>query len=223
MVNIFVNKIDVRFQNTCARSIVTSSLKRKQCHDDVIKWKHFPRYWPFLRRIHRSPVNSPHKGQWRGALMFSLIWTWTNSWVNNPEAGDLRRNRAHCDVSVMVIGTQSRCVHIVIYGLIMSYKNVMYALLCWNVHAFARYYLGVSFCGCFPTQELNTKITFTRGHKQFAAPVHILFSLYSKLKRFCHIENATSFFQSGLNHRMNTVILGLISASEGVAGLNITS
>ena len=39
-------------------------------HDDVIKWKHFPRYWPFVWGIHRSPVNSPHKGQWRGALMF---------------------------------------------------------------------------------------------------------------------------------------------------------
>ena len=32
-------------------------------HDDVIKWKHFPRYWPFVRGIHRSPVNSPHKGR----------------------------------------------------------------------------------------------------------------------------------------------------------------
>ena len=32
-------------------------------HDDVIKWKHFPRNWPFVRAIHRSPVNSPHKGQ----------------------------------------------------------------------------------------------------------------------------------------------------------------
>ena len=42
-------------------------------HGDVIKWKHFPRYWPFVWGIHRSPVNSPHKGQWRGALMFSLI------------------------------------------------------------------------------------------------------------------------------------------------------
>ena len=42
-------------------------------HDDVIIWKHFPRYWPFVRGIHRQPVNSPHKGQWRGALMFSLI------------------------------------------------------------------------------------------------------------------------------------------------------
>ena len=51
-------------------------------HDDVIKWKHFPRYWPFVRGIHRSPVNSPHKGQWRGALMFSLICTRINGWVN---------------------------------------------------------------------------------------------------------------------------------------------
>ena len=42
-------------------------------HDDVIKWKYFPRYWPFVRRIHRYPVNSPHKGQRRGALTFSLI------------------------------------------------------------------------------------------------------------------------------------------------------
>ena len=63
-------------------------------HDDVIKWKHFPRYWPFVREIHRSPVNSPHKGQWRGALMFSLIYAWINDWVNNREAGDLRRYRA---------------------------------------------------------------------------------------------------------------------------------
>ena len=47
------------------------------------------------------PVNSPHKGQWRGALMFSLIWAWINVWVNNGEAGDLRRHRAHYDVIVM--------------------------------------------------------------------------------------------------------------------------
>ena len=57
-------------------------------------WRHqmnfFPRYWPFVRGIHRSPVNSPHKGQWRRALMFSLICTWINGWVNNREAGDLR-------------------------------------------------------------------------------------------------------------------------------------
>ena len=70
-------------------------------HDDVIKWKHLPRYWPFVRGIHRSPVNSPHKGQWRWALMFSLICVWINAWVNNREAGDLRRYRAYYDVTVM--------------------------------------------------------------------------------------------------------------------------
>ena len=70
-------------------------------HDDVIKWKHFPRNWPFVRGIHRSPVNSPHKGQWRGALMFSLICVWINYWVNNRENGDLKRYRAHYDVIVM--------------------------------------------------------------------------------------------------------------------------
>ena len=70
-------------------------------HDDVIKWKHFPIYWPFVRGIHRSPVNSPHKGQWRGALMFSLICVWIHGWVNYREAGDLRRYRAHYDVNVM--------------------------------------------------------------------------------------------------------------------------
>ena len=77
-------------------------------HDDVIKWKHFPRYWPFVRGIHRSPVNSPHKGQWRGALMFSLICGRINGWVNNGEAGDLRRHHAHYDVSVMFTYDWSR-------------------------------------------------------------------------------------------------------------------
>ena len=67
-----------------------------------MKWKHFPRYWPFVRGIHRSPVNSLHKGQWRGALIFSLICVWINGWVNNREAGDLRRYRAHYDVIVML-------------------------------------------------------------------------------------------------------------------------
>ena len=71
--------------------------------DDVIRWKHFPRHWPFVWGIHRSMVNSPHKGQWRGVLMFSLICAWINGWVNNRKAGDLRRYRVHCDVIVMSI------------------------------------------------------------------------------------------------------------------------
>ena len=73
-------------------------------HDVVIKWKHFLSYWPFVWGIHRPPVNSPHKGQWRGALMFSLICARINGGVNNRETSDLRRNRAHYDVTVMLSG-----------------------------------------------------------------------------------------------------------------------
>ena len=50
-------------------------------------------------------VNSPHKGQWRGALMFSLICVWINGWVSNREAGDLRHHRGHYDVSVIIFGS----------------------------------------------------------------------------------------------------------------------
>ena len=81
------------------------SSSARSSHDDVIKWKHFPCYWPFGLGIHRSHVNFPHNGQWRGALMFYLICAWTNGWVNNREAGDLRRHRAHYDV----ILTQMSC------------------------------------------------------------------------------------------------------------------
>ena len=49
------------------------------------------------------PVNSPRKGQWRGALMFSLICVWMNGWINNREAGDLRRYRGLYDDIVMIL------------------------------------------------------------------------------------------------------------------------
>ena len=61
----------------------------------------FSQYWLFVRGIHRLPVNSPLKDQWRGALMFSLICAWSNGWVNIRDAGDLKRHRAHYDVTVM--------------------------------------------------------------------------------------------------------------------------
>ena len=61
-------------------------------HDDVIKWKHFPRNWPFVRGIPRSPVNSPHKGQRRGASMYffylrmnkRLNKQWWGWWFETP-------------------------------------------------------------------------------------------------------------------------------------------
>ena len=81
--------------------LMSCTMKKSWCHDDVIKWKHFPRNWPFVRGIHRSPVNSPHKGQWRGALMFLWSTPWINGWVNHREAGDLRHHRAYHNVILM--------------------------------------------------------------------------------------------------------------------------
>ena len=97
--------------------------------DDVMKWKHFPRYWPFVRRIHRSPVNSPHKGQWRGVLMFSVICVWINGWVNNRQAGDLRHYHAHYDVIVMAINVQGcKCIIKRGYGLFWCFIALSYGL-----------------------------------------------------------------------------------------------
>ena len=44
-----------------------------KCHEDVIKWKHFPRYWPFVREIHWSPDNSPQKAN--DAELWWFFWS----------------------------------------------------------------------------------------------------------------------------------------------------
>ena len=76
----------------------------------VAWWRHqmgtFSVLMALVRGIHRSPVNSPHKSQWRGALMFSLICLdqIEQSWASNRDAGDLRRHHVHYGVAVMVRG-----------------------------------------------------------------------------------------------------------------------
>ena len=89
------------------------------CHDDVIKWNHFPRYWSFVWGIHRSPVNSPHKGQWRRALMFPFICAWINVQTNNREAGDFRHHSARYDVTVMSNDRQLHCYLWVFFNYIL--------------------------------------------------------------------------------------------------------
>ena len=92
----FIQRILVRFPSNVTK------------HDDVIKWKHFPYYWLCAQGIHQSRVNSPHKGQWCGALMFSLIYARTNGKTNNRDASGLRRNRTHYDVTVMISSLKSK-------------------------------------------------------------------------------------------------------------------
>ena len=118
--------------------VLTLVVTARKCanHDDVIKWKHLPRYWPFVRGIHRFQVNSPHKGQWCGALLFTLICARINGWVNNREAGYLRRNRTQYDVIVMIW----RCA--VISGRSTHFKLDMFQ---WRFNCFND--LGIFICG----------------------------------------------------------------------------
>ena len=69
-------------------------------HDDIIKWKHFPRYCPFVRGIHRSTVNFPHKARRCGALMFSLICAWLSKQLRRRW---FETHCAHYDVTVIYI------------------------------------------------------------------------------------------------------------------------
>ena len=58
-----------------SKRYVSWRLEATRLHDDVIKWKHFPRCWPFVWGIHWSPVNSPHKGQWHDEELWSFLWS----------------------------------------------------------------------------------------------------------------------------------------------------
>ena len=97
-------------ENTKSNNVLTSSLWRGYArflwgvHDNVIKWKHFPRYWPFVRGLNRSPVNSHGKGQWPGTLKFSLICAWTNGWANHRDAG-------YWETMIVVIGLAASMPH----------------------------------------------------------------------------------------------------------------
>ena len=83
-----------------------------------------------VRGIHRSPVNSPHKGQWRRPLMFSLIWAFTNGWVNNQDAGVLKRHHAHYDVTVMAsMCSLAACISACKYQ--CSWYQVIHTSSCW--------------------------------------------------------------------------------------------
>ena len=137
-------------------------------HDDVIKWKHFPRYWPFVRGIHRSPVNSPHKGQLRGALMFSLIWASINGWVNNCATGDLRRYRIHYDVTVMIFTGGKRayvalsfcsCLKQIAPAVWFTKHFFNFYLWLWKIHSFGHYYRHV-----WIRLQMNTFSTFYKQH-----------------------------------------------------------
>ena len=170
-----------------------------QTHDDVIKWKHFPRHWPFVRGIHRSPVNSPHKGQWRGALTFSLICVWINGWVNNRDAGDLRRYHAHYDVIVMYCSfyvvitvhflqtvpsiTNRYRLHVTVAIWDVCLKRILHS----NV---TKYHLAITYCSDFLFRNYAKKIVVLCANflNNFSQEICVLdvydFELFEIMKRF---------------------------------------
>ena len=135
---------------------------------NVIKWKHFPCYWPFVRGIHRSPVNSLHKDQWRGASMFSLICAWMNGWVNSVEAGDLRHHRTHYDVTVM----QNLIYHTaaklsddrIIYSILRTQRAVTRKMLSFVhdvIFSVRIHYLGLRFYWIIPRNLVGPSLCLT--------------------------------------------------------------
>ena len=84
-------------------------------------WRHQMESFSALLGFHRSPANSPNKGQWRGALMFSLICTWINGYANNRKAGDLRLHHAHYDLTVISITMNISTIHDLIFGVLINW------------------------------------------------------------------------------------------------------
>ena len=139
-------KEDYKLSGFLATLFITST-----CHDDVIKWKHFPRYWSFVWGIHRGPVNSPHEGQWRGTSMCASI----NSWVNDGEASDLRRHHAHYDVNVMC---EMKCI---------TRDSSVYRVynFSYSSHLIHVSWYNFAYCNCV---ESDFKISNVFWHKGYA-------------------------------------------------------
>ena len=100
------------------------------------------------------PVKSPHKGQWRVALMFTLICARINGWVNNHEAGDLRRHRAHYDVIVMQIPSLHECQPLIDNAIRYDWIGVQY----FSQHALTMCFVELSHGICFSLLGSNTVI-----------------------------------------------------------------
>ena len=134
--------------------------------------------------IHGSLVNSAHKGQWRRALKFSLICAWTNDWVNNRDAGDLRRHRANYDVTLMEWMDEWQWHLQEVY-------NVLKRTPAWNL----RYYPKLSRKMCI-NFWLNLYILLGTNHTK-ARVVCIFMDAYN-IQREMVITKAEGYFQCEL-------------------------
>ena len=139
-----------------------------------------------MRGIQRSPVNSPHKGQWRGALMLSLICARINGWVNNREASDLRRHRTHFNVTEMAFSDRSNTGN----------HDGIYQHWQWYLSEIHKYMIPISFqhiCqfwwySCWMVKDLNQGMHSANILKELLLSIReVEFLILMKWKRMLHI------------------------------------
>ena len=112
-----------------------------------IQMETFSALLAIVRGVHQSPVNSFQKGQWRGALMFSLICAWTHDWASQRDADDLRRHRAHYDVNVMIAGDfdKTSLSRLVMHVYVDSGNILTHGFTCTDAHVVCVFVLLRSF------------------------------------------------------------------------------
>ena len=102
-------------------------------HDDIIKWRHSLRYGPFVWEF------TGHRWITRTKASDAELWFWSapwiSGWVNNREAGDLRRHHAYYDVIVMQSNVSGHIhqAHSVIVPILFFYFSATRSLLLCSV------------------------------------------------------------------------------------------
>ena len=108
----------------------------------------------FMQGIHRSPVNSPHKGQWRGALMFSLIYA-LNKRLSKQSWGwwfeTLPHPWRHCNGHLNLILSSTECLGRYFHNIVLGIKTFFHKKTC------SQWVENESFVN---TQPIITLITF---------------------------------------------------------------
>ena len=136
------------FEATLYTGIWSGSFSGLRCILQVYSW--------WRHQIETFSGEFPAQSQWREALVFSLIWAWINGWVNNHEAGDLRRHRAHYDVTVMFLRKDAACWQIMVLQIQHPKPNIWFGVLNATAIIFVSHYYWLEISGiihCVPVVQ----------------------------------------------------------------------
>ena len=96
------NRFDVKTSSCCKIAVTILSLWENEAASVLETWwRHQMEISSALLVLCAENSQVASQSHWRRALIFSSICGWTNGWVNNRDAGDLRRRSAYYDVTVM--------------------------------------------------------------------------------------------------------------------------